>query len=869
MRGLLWTGVALAGLVIAACFVPALEDLEDASGRSCNEAHSCMGGYACVEEHCQPEQGTACRQGATAACGFDTGECQQGIRTCGPDGKYGPCLGGVAPVAESCNGQDDDCDGASDEGLTCGDAGDSCEACTSAGRTCADGQCGGCLEGYFEQGEQCQPQRAQGETCGSQGECASAHCVDGVCCNGACEGACESCAQVPGTCAPLADGSTGDPSCAPYLCDGSKEGCPTQCQANEDCASGVFCINGHCGDKLPPGAACSGAAQCATGYCVGGFCCGTSSCQTPPGQCQEPSGTCANGTCSYAPKTAGASCDDGNACTVNDTCDGSGSCAGTLKQCNTPTSQCQQSTGTCSNGTCSYELKPAGAACDDGNACTQGDACSNVGVCTGASLVCNSPPSQCYAPAGACSNGKCDYTPKAAGASCDDGNACTVNDTCNGSGSCGGTPKQCNTPTSQCQQSTGTCSNGTCSYALKPTGSACDDSSSCTTGDVCSSAGVCAGSPTACNSPPNSCYQPAGTCANGTCSYTPKAAGTGCDDGNTCTVNDVCNGGGVCAGSAIICNSPTNQCQQSTGTCSNGACSYPLKPAGSACNDGNACTTGDACSSSGACAGTALVCSPPSQCYQAAGTCSNGSCSYVPKASGSSCDDGNACTTNDHCDGAGTCVVTNVTCNSPPDQCSQSAGTCSNGICSYPPKPGGSSCNDGNSCTTGDICNGAGTCSGSTVACNSPPSQCHQATGTCSGGTCSYALKPTGSSCNDGNACTTGDACNSSGVCVGTTLDCNSDAPQCYSGTCVNGSCQLTPSPVGSYCYLSGPCAHYDYCDGSGYCVRNYCPLSGPDDSVLMSVMPPSEGESSFLCPACMSGAGPAQDETEAEQRSP
>ncbi|MFH2009062.1 MAG: MopE-related protein [bacterium] len=50
------------------------------------------------------------------------GLCQAGSRTC-TTGAWSGCVGEVTPVTEVCNGQDDDCDGATDEGLgqtTCG-----------------------------------------------------------------------------------------------------------------------------------------------------------------------------------------------------------------------------------------------------------------------------------------------------------------------------------------------------------------------------------------------------------------------------------------------------------------------------------------------------------------------------------------------------------------------------------------------------------------------------------------------------------------------------------------------------------------------------------------------------------------------------
>ncbi|NRD53614.1 Kelch repeat-containing protein, partial [Corallococcus exiguus] len=104
-----------------------------------------------------------------------------------------------------------------------------------------------------------------------------------------------------------------------------------------------------------------------------------------------------------------------------------------------------------------------------------------------------------------------------------------------------------------------------------------------------------------------------------------------------------------------------------------------------------------------------------------------------------------------------------VTCNNSPGSCHEAAGTCSNGVCSYAPKATGATCDDGNACTGADVCNGAGVCAGSATQCGSPPGQCYETAGTCSDGTCSYAYKATGAACDDGDACTVDETCNGAG----------------------------------------------------------------------------------------------------------
>src|SRR5262249_54256515 len=105
-------------------------------------------------------------------------------------------------------------------------------------------------------------------------------------------------------------------------------------------------------------------------------------------QCHAP-GTCAPaaGTCSNPNKPDGTVCNDGNACTQTDTCQG-GSCAGSnpvvcvpLDQCHTP-GVCNTTTGVCSPS----QLALDGATCDDGIACTTNDIC-RAGTCNGNAVI--------------------------------------------------------------------------------------------------------------------------------------------------------------------------------------------------------------------------------------------------------------------------------------------------------------------------------------------------------------------------------------------------------------------------------------------------------------------------------------------------
>ncbi|MBI2638751.1 hypothetical protein HYW83_04125 [Candidatus Peregrinibacteria bacterium] len=65
-----------------------------------------------------------CVPGVTPArdCGSDEGRCETGTQVCGADGTWSECAGQTEPIAETCNGVDEDCDGETDEDYDAGDA---------------------------------------------------------------------------------------------------------------------------------------------------------------------------------------------------------------------------------------------------------------------------------------------------------------------------------------------------------------------------------------------------------------------------------------------------------------------------------------------------------------------------------------------------------------------------------------------------------------------------------------------------------------------------------------------------------------------------------------------------------------------------
>jgi hypothetical protein len=102
-----------------------------------------------------------CEPGATQNCGVNLGRCRQGVSTCDSNQVFGPCEGGQGPAdAETCNAEDDDCDGLTDEDLV--GVGDACE-------TGGMGRCGGGVTTCDGRALVCEPFMTAGtEVCNGQ-----------------------------------------------------------------------------------------------------------------------------------------------------------------------------------------------------------------------------------------------------------------------------------------------------------------------------------------------------------------------------------------------------------------------------------------------------------------------------------------------------------------------------------------------------------------------------------------------------------------------------------------------------------------------------------------------------------------------------
>jgi hypothetical protein len=557
---------------------------------------------------------------------------------------------------------------------------------------CGAAPCGpglACAVGTF-----CAPDIAACVQCAESSNCGPGQqCVDHVC--------------VAGT------PCTSDVACKSQgkICNLSSGFC-SDCQKNGDCGSGTVCVAGACQAAVPCASnkdcphvcdlvsgtcvACNNANDCsAEAYCNAEHVCVPRICQVT---------TCALGvafacTADGAGYTAGTNCSDANACT----------------------------TDTCVAGIgCSYQ--PSVGPCDDGSACTMNDTCL-LGACQPGSSVNCDDKEPCTADSCDVSLG-CVHFPTQP--TCQDGNVCTVNDTCTAQG-CVGVAIPCGDK-DDCTLDSCDPASGCVHTAMDAT--PCNDNDFCTTGESCV-LGVCQG-------------------------VTP----TNCDDGDPCSL-DVCDSKKGC---------------------------LTVPATGASCSDGNACTANDKCSV-GKCQGVSYSCSDNNACTSDGCDPVTG-CTFLPMAN--YCSDGNYCTVSDTCvDGA--CVGKPNPCddNQPCtlDSCSPQMG-CQHGIGNN-----GGACEDGNPCTTGDACAG-GTCkSGLVNACDDGDMCTHDG---CLATVGCIHPPQVPAECTDNDVCTT-DEC-SNNTCVHATSCCKMDAdckdadPLCTTDTCVNGTCKHTATGADGCC---------------------------------------------------------------------
>jgi len=171
--------------------------------------------------------------------------------------------------------------------------------------------------------------------------------------------------------------------------------------------------------------------------------------------------------CSDPAVENGEFCDDGDFCTLGEECR-DGTCVnGVDRDCSALQDACN--TASCDSGIgCVVEPLPGLTSCSTGEYCVTSAVCMD-GVCEGNERDCSDEVPECYA--GVCDedSNSCDAIPISE-ADCDDGNACTANDTC---------------------------TVGSCEGETAPMdGMACNDGDACTQNTQCDTGACTGGAPT-------------------------------------------------------------------------------------------------------------------------------------------------------------------------------------------------------------------------------------------------------------------------------------------------------------------------------------------------------------------------------------
>lgn len=252
------------------------------------------------------------------------------------------------------------------------------------------------------------------------------------------------------------------------------------------CDDGNPCTTDVCDSEVgckftPNDLACSDGSDCTVeDTCSQGACVGVGALKCDDGNpCTEDLCLPDEG-CQHLP-SSGSPCSDGDLCTIGDACVEGACIPGSTQNCDDSNPCTDDSCG--ADGLCVHT--PNAQPCDDANACTEGDSC-NDSICIGASIVDCDDSNVCTTDSCSPAVG-CEYDFNSL--ACDDGNKCSVNDQCALGACISGSPQSCfdGNP----------CTNDSCNplTGCKNTNneSSCDDGLACTENDTCSG-GVCFGS---------------------------------------------------------------------------------------------------------------------------------------------------------------------------------------------------------------------------------------------------------------------------------------------------------------------------------------------------------------------------------------
>jgi hypothetical protein len=547
----------------------------------------------------------------------------------------------------------------------------------------------------------------------------------------------------------------------------------------------------------------------------------------------------------------GTPCDDGLPCTIDDQCDG-GLCLGAQHTICDAEGPCRM--GVCDdNGACVYsdveDDSPCGVACFQEASCQAGECKATPGT----EQPCESPDNPCVDEL-KCdpSTGACTVEIVALeGTVCDtDEDVCSL-ESCNAEGACIDSDV---TNTCELEASSNPCWTYVCSPAkgcLKSqfvVGTSCNDGNACTSNDSCIEdelgLKVCKGSPLLIDDL-NPCTDD--TCVEGViahtaldgaicpiehpCSELGQCVEDSCEPQQECecsvdadcgAAEDPCLGPMICDTTGafpkcmqdtekpVACPPSGDPCQINACQSDSGSCSLEPELDGTACDDDSACTSDEACFS---------------------GVCGNGSVV--------DCDNGNVCDGLEVCDAKLGCVEGIPLACDDSNACNGQE-TCHvlQGCVSGSPL----SCDDGNVCNGVEVCDGAiGCVAGSSLACDDDvycngAETCHPVDGcqtgqaplvddgidctidTCDEASNSVKHSPFNKACGEGNPCTSG-LCDPLNGC--SLVNMPNDTP-CPGGTCLLGECTCTPECAPGSCGDDG-CGGFCKCSDGLACVNEVC----------------------------------------------
>jgi len=630
-----------------------------------------------------------------------------------------------------------------------------------------------CLSPNFCCGSQCVGNTVN--CCGSSICSAGAFCVDGECCNTACNGPCQACSAAlkgggsDGVCGNVAAGTDPGNDCTPAANSCVTDGFCNGAGGCRPASNTTPCAATTCSNGTVTGSLCNGSGTCvaSSSSCSPYLCANTTACGTG---CTGDAQCVTNGFCRLSDHTCqldqdkGAACAGGQQCLSGNCVDGvccESACTATCQACSA-TKKGAGLDGFCENVQSSSD--PDGDCADDGQA-----SCGHNGSCDGNGACAN------YVDGSSCGSTTCSMGQQS-GHSCDGFGHCNPSNTtscspytCSGSACVSSCADDGNCIASAyCQSSTQTCQPD------QGNGSSCTAASQCTSGNCvdgfcCNT--VCDGTCDACSAGKK------GSGADGVCGAIVAGAdpdGECADDGSTtCKKDGFCDGkhgcelyppGRQCGATTCAAGTQTGHACNGLGTC-NPSTTSPCAPF--VCADTTTCA--NSCSSDAGCVGSSY-CAADHSCQSDQGK--GATCSAASQCSSGNCVDGFCC---------------DAPCSGVCQACSAAKTGGVNGTCkavSVATDPDGECPDDGPpSCGHDGACDGVGACR-------------KYANGTaCGSTTCSMGMQ-------------TGYACDGAGKCQ------QGQSASCDPYACSGAACATT-------CASDADCIAAAYCDATSHCAAD------------------------------------------------